>query len=68
MGGVPVRLWVGQTDEGIRVVMAVHRVIVREDSQQSAFEADLVACCPPAEDRKRPFPSGLRDVYDARMF
>jgi hypothetical protein len=54
MDGVPVRLWRGQTESGIPVMLAVHRVIVNETERQAEFEAELHATNPPEEDRRRP--------------
>ena len=54
MDGIPVRLWTGQTDQGIPVLLAVHRVMVREDQRQEEFRAALHECCPPSEDRRQP--------------
>jgi hypothetical protein len=59
MDGVPVRLWTGQTDSGIRVALAVHRVIVSEQDRQADFERDLLQCAPPGEDHRRPIGDAL---------
>jgi len=59
LDGVPVRLWRGQTESGIPVVLAVHRVIVREEDRRSEFERDLMEMIPPDEDRHRPLSTAL---------
>lgn len=65
LDGTPVRLWIGQTDTGIPVMLAVHRVIVREESRQDEFQAGLMATNPPADDRKMPLGTAL--AFDWRM-
>ena len=39
--GVPVRLWEATTEAGIQCRLFVHRVVVHEDEDQTAFEAEL---------------------------
>jgi hypothetical protein len=45
--GVPVRLWTGTTESGIRVTLAVHALIVHKDDDASAFERELTIRLPP---------------------
>jgi hypothetical protein len=59
MDSVPVRLWIGQTEDGVRVTLAVHRVIVSDEERQEQFQRDLLECVPPAEDRKVPLRQAL---------
>ncbi len=67
MDSHPVRLWKGQTESGIPVVLAVHRVIVNETDRQEEFRRDLVETVPPDEDRKRAFPVALQSAISMRM-
>jgi len=67
LDGVPVRLWTGQTESGIRVCVAVHRVIVNEVDQQAEFQRDLHECVPPADDRRLPAGQAITRVFPLRM-
>jgi hypothetical protein len=67
LDSVPVRLWVGQTEQGVRVMMAVHRVIVREEDQQAEFVRDLHETVPPALDEKRPLAHALAIPWRTTM-
>jgi hypothetical protein len=48
--GVPVRMWVGKTDAGARVTLAVHRVIVHDAQQHDEFFRELSICMHPLDD------------------
>lgn len=47
MDGVPVRLWEGMTEDGVKCKVFVHRVAVHESEDASAFEARLAEQLPP---------------------
>jgi hypothetical protein len=59
LDSVPCRLWVGQTEHGVRVTVAVHRVIVSEADSQAEFQRDLHETAPPADDRRVPLAQAL---------
>jgi len=67
LDGVHCRIWTGQTESGIRVALAVHRVIVSERDRQAEFERDLVTCVPPAEDRNLPAGAAIGRLIPWRM-
>jgi hypothetical protein len=46
--GVPVRMWTGETDAGVRIILAVHRVIV-DERDEGQFARDLTIYPPPLE-------------------
>jgi hypothetical protein len=56
MDGVPVRLWMGTTDDGQQCLVFVHRVAVPEDGDRRRFEQELNAEEPPK-------PVGLSEIY-----
>ncbi len=41
MDGVPVRVWNGVTERGVRCFVFVHRLAVAADQDTAAFEAEL---------------------------
>lgn len=45
--GVPVRAWLGVTEDGIECDVFVHRVAVRDDRDCGRFEAELKEKLPP---------------------
>ncbi len=44
---VPVRLWEGVTEDGVRCKVFVHRIAVHNDDDATRFEAELEAQLPP---------------------
>jgi hypothetical protein len=44
---VPVRLWEGITEDGVRCKVFVHRVAVHESQDSSRFERELAEQMPP---------------------
>lgn len=59
IGGVPVRLWEGVTERGVKCKVFVHRLAVHNDEpNQAEFDAELQECLPPAQ------PIDLRLVLD----
>jgi hypothetical protein len=48
LDGVPVRMWTGETDAGVPIILAVHRVIVDERDEQQ-FARQLTTYPPPLE-------------------
>jgi hypothetical protein len=47
--GVPVRMWTGETDAGVRVILAVHRVILQNPDDEEEFARELTTYLPPLE-------------------
>jgi hypothetical protein len=47
LGEVPVRLWEGVTDQGVKCKVFVHRIAVHESEDSSAFERTLREQMPP---------------------
>ena len=47
--GVPVRLWLGHTETGLAVTLAVHRVLVHERDDREEFARELTTCLPPLD-------------------
>jgi hypothetical protein len=45
--GVPVRLWEGVTEAGVRCKVFVHRVAVHNDEDSAQFERELDEKLPP---------------------
>jgi hypothetical protein len=41
MDGVPVRVWEGVTEKGVKCHVFVHRLAVHKDEDASQFEAEL---------------------------
>jgi hypothetical protein len=50
--GVPVRCWIGKTEEGTVCHVFVHRLAVREEADRAEFDRELKEQLPPA----MPFP------------
>ncbi len=48
LNGIQCRIWEGQTSSGIAVHCYIPRVAVRNDLDQSQFEAELVECRKPS--------------------
>ena len=44
-------MWIGTTDAGARVTLAVHRVIVHDKQHQDEFFRELSVTMPPLDDR-----------------
>ena len=47
--GVPVRLWEGETEEGTKCKVFVHRILVHENEDASQFERELEEQMPPGQ-------------------
>jgi hypothetical protein len=47
--GVPVRLWLGHTDSGVPVTLAVYRVMVEDRDAREEFARELTTCLEPLE-------------------
>jgi len=47
INGVPVRLWEGTTEAGIKCKVFVHRLAVHKDDDASQFEKELEEQMPP---------------------
>jgi|SRR5262245_161137 len=45
--GVPVRLWEGRTDRGVRCLVFVHRLAVPPGEDSTEFDRELCAQLPP---------------------
>jgi len=45
--GVPVRKWIGTTENGIECIVFVHRIAVLESKDSAEFEAELKEQLPP---------------------
>jgi len=45
--GVPVRLWKGATEHGVRCLVFVHRIAVHNEYDSSQFHAELHEQMPP---------------------
>jgi hypothetical protein len=45
--GVPVRVWRGETEDGVPCLAFVHRIVVRDDEDYTRFERELVEKLPP---------------------
>jgi hypothetical protein len=44
---VPVRLWEGTTEDGVRCKVFIHRIAVHKDEDAAAFETELKEQLPP---------------------
>ena len=47
--GVPVRLWEGETEQGTKCKVFVHRVTVHKNADCAAFERELKEQMPPGQ-------------------
>jgi hypothetical protein len=47
--GVPVRLWDGMTERGVRCKVFVHLIAVHDQADQMEFERELKQMLPPAK-------------------
>lgn len=47
IAGVPVRLWEGITENGVKCKVFVHRIAVHNDEDPGEFERELVEQIPP---------------------
>lgn len=47
MDGVPVRVWHGTTDNGVKCLVFVHRIAVHKSQDNSLFQAVLLEQLPP---------------------
>jgi hypothetical protein len=47
MDGVPVRVWRGVTDRGVRCFVFVHRLAVHKDEDATQFDLELKETLPP---------------------
>ena len=45
--GVPVRIWEGVTEDGVRCKVMVHRLAVANDEDSSRFDRELAEQLPP---------------------
>jgi hypothetical protein len=45
--GVPVRVWRGETEDGVPCQVFVHRIAVRYDQDCTRFDRELVSKLPP---------------------
>lgn len=46
--GVPVRLWMGKTEQGVECRVFVHRIAVHKDQDAAELERALIEQLPPA--------------------
>jgi len=47
IAGVPVRLWEGITENGVKCKVFVHRIAVHKDEDSEQFEQELAEQLPP---------------------
>lgn len=47
LNGVPVRLWEGTTESGVKCRVFVHRITVHKDEDASQFDKELKEQLPP---------------------
>lgn len=48
LNGVPARVWEGQTESGVKVIVFVTRILVKADENQEQFQKELHECAPPS--------------------
>jgi len=58
VNGINARVWEGETERGIPVIVLIPRIAVRADQDCSQFEAELKECTSP---------SAEAEVYALRM-
>jgi hypothetical protein len=49
LDGVPVRLWEGTTDQGVRCKVFIHRIAIANEADAMEFDEDLARQLPPAK-------------------
>lgn len=50
MNGVEARMWEGETEQGVPVIVWIPRIAVRDDQDTRQFEAELRECRAPSEE------------------
>jgi len=58
VNGVPARVWIGETDEGIAIQACITRIAVSQEVDCAAFERAL---------RAQPAPTPERPAFSMRM-
>jgi len=48
LNGVPARVWEGQTESGVKVIVFVTRILVKADENQEQFQKELHECARPS--------------------
>ena len=50
LNGIPVRVWEGKTESGIKIHAFITRVAVGKDEDCTQFEKELKECIPPTKE------------------
>ena len=58
LNGVPARVWEGETDSGIPVILFVTRIAVAKADDQAPFERELQSISPPSPEAET-FPARM---------